>query len=372
MGRVEKFVQVIIMKNNRLIIIGNGFDLANGLKTKYSDFIDWLLCDSYSRYNENHHFENNCFYWGHNGSDAFNYIKDGTPITGKVVVDFVKKYSASFNIKNSFLNFLLTEYYTEERWIDIENHYFKRLLKFFTEKYNPAIMNDESNHKNRIIKKVSELNTELEYLGKRLEDYLMVINSRMSETQFPYNPRANINNILSLDEESKIMYLNFNYTDTLIKKGYACESELNYIHGRLGFKENPIVFGYGDENTSEIQQLEHAGVNEYIRKLKSFSYFKTPNYKALLSFIDAQKFEVSIIGHSCGITDRALLKEIFEHRNCTGIRVFFYEKTNGTDSFDETVLEISRHFSDKQLMRRRVINKQQMDFIPQIPGKIDI
>jgi hypothetical protein len=27
---------------NRIILIGNGFDLANGLKTSYQDFIDWF------------------------------------------------------------------------------------------------------------------------------------------------------------------------------------------------------------------------------------------------------------------------------------------------------------------------------------------
>jgi hypothetical protein len=26
---------------NRIVIIGNGFDLAHGLKTRYEDFIDW-------------------------------------------------------------------------------------------------------------------------------------------------------------------------------------------------------------------------------------------------------------------------------------------------------------------------------------------
>lgn len=26
---------------NRLVIIGNGFDLAHGLKTSYKNFIDW-------------------------------------------------------------------------------------------------------------------------------------------------------------------------------------------------------------------------------------------------------------------------------------------------------------------------------------------
>ena len=27
---------------NRIILIGNGFDLAHGLKTRYEDFIDWF------------------------------------------------------------------------------------------------------------------------------------------------------------------------------------------------------------------------------------------------------------------------------------------------------------------------------------------
>ena len=28
---------------NRIILIGNGFDLAHGLKTSYNDFIKWYL-----------------------------------------------------------------------------------------------------------------------------------------------------------------------------------------------------------------------------------------------------------------------------------------------------------------------------------------
>lgn len=26
---------------NRIVLIGNGFDLAHGMKTSYADFIDW-------------------------------------------------------------------------------------------------------------------------------------------------------------------------------------------------------------------------------------------------------------------------------------------------------------------------------------------
>ena len=28
---------------NRIIIVGNGFDLAHGLKTKYEHFIEWYI-----------------------------------------------------------------------------------------------------------------------------------------------------------------------------------------------------------------------------------------------------------------------------------------------------------------------------------------
>jgi Bacteriophage abortive infection AbiH len=33
---------------NRLILIGNGFDLAHGMKTSYKDFMIWYLKSSFS------------------------------------------------------------------------------------------------------------------------------------------------------------------------------------------------------------------------------------------------------------------------------------------------------------------------------------
>ncbi|SFO66063.1 AbiH family protein [Prevotella sp. tf2-5] len=37
---------------NRIVLIGNGFDLAHGLNTRYEDFINWYFprpfaCDTY-------------------------------------------------------------------------------------------------------------------------------------------------------------------------------------------------------------------------------------------------------------------------------------------------------------------------------------
>ena len=89
-------------------------------------------------------------------------------------------------------------------------------------------------------------------------------------------------------------------------------------------------------------------------------YPKTGNYKTLLNFLDNGRipfkkdvydriseleFEVIIYGHSCGLSDRILLKTIFEHKNCKRIYVAFHKDID--DYFNKTI-EISRHFDDKK------------------------
>ncbi|WP_394343689.1 AbiH family protein [Chryseobacterium aureum] len=40
---------------NRIILIGNGFDLAHGMKTSYRDFIDKYWNDKCEAYEKNEH-----------------------------------------------------------------------------------------------------------------------------------------------------------------------------------------------------------------------------------------------------------------------------------------------------------------------------
>ena len=41
---------------NRLALIGNGFDLAHGLKTSYRDFMNWYMCDAYAQFYEKKYY----------------------------------------------------------------------------------------------------------------------------------------------------------------------------------------------------------------------------------------------------------------------------------------------------------------------------
>jgi len=83
----------------------------------------------------------------------------------------------------------------------------------------------------------------------------------------------------------------------------------------------------------------------------------------MLSFIESEPFQVLIMGHSCGNSDRTLLNTIFEHKNCVSIKPYYYitDKEKGTDNYIELVQHISRNFNDMKLMRDRVVNKTQCE-----------
>jgi len=170
----------------------------------------------------------------------------------------------------------------------------------------------------------------------------------------------------------KTLFLNFNYTPTV--KAYLTQIEemlgLNgefkqiQIHGRLNDNSNKINFGFGDEMDDHYKQIEGKDDNEYLKNIKSFQYLQNSNYKDLLDFIDSEKFQVYIMGHSCGLSDRILLNTIFEHEHCRSIKVFYHEK-DGKDNYTDIVQNISRHFNKKKMMRDKLVNKSLCQPLPQ-------
>jgi hypothetical protein len=137
---------------------------------------------------------------------------------------------------------------------------------------------------------------------------------------------------------------------------------INYIHGKLN--EN-IVFGFGDEMDEDYKFIEDMDDNEFLRYFKSFQYVQNSNYKNVLKHVDSGWFEVFIMGHSCGLSDRTLLNTIFEHENCRSIKVFYY-KNGAYDNYTEIIQNISRHFNDKKLMRTKIVEKTLCEPMPQI------
>ena len=177
----------------------------------------------------------------------------------------------------------------------------------------------------------------------------------MSESHFDYFTCKTYPKELLLPDN--ILLLNFNYTNTANlylnnKSGF----ELNHIHGNL---DNPdeIIFGYGDEMDDEYPTIEKRNNNELLKNMKTIRYSETDNYRKMLSFIESAPYQIFIMGHSCGNSDRTLLNTLFEHDNCVSIKPYYYKKDDGTDNYIELVQNISRNFTDMKKMRDRVVNK---------------
>src|SRR5690606_37692919 len=133
--------------------------------------------------------------------------------------------------------------------------------------------------------------------------------------------------ITTNNQIENVRFVNFNYTlaleNAITNRGqnklYSMKDIL-YIHGDVKNQEK-IIFGYGDDTDPVFKELEKTGEDEYLKHLKSFQYPLNKNYLELMDYIHYDQFEVIIAGHSLGISDRVLLKTIFEHDNCKAIRI---------------------------------------------------
>jgi hypothetical protein len=82
-------------------------------------------------------------------------------------------------------------------------------------------------------------------------------------------------------------------------------------------------------------------------------------------FIESGPFQIYIMGHSCGNSDRTLLKKLFGHNNCISIKPFYYQPDEGESNYIKLRNSINRNFENTSLMNDRVVNKDRWIPFPQ-------
>ncbi len=404
---------------NRIVLIGNGFDLAHGLKTSYKDFIDWYwehwakkLLKSCSREENDglcvfklrqvNYWQSALYY--HNNDDPFvliNSIKQDTEFCDwEITSPLFKKICDIVKQKN---------------WVDVEQEYYRLLCESNLEEaiklnedlcvikekiaeYLQEITKIRPNtiaRKDFIISPLKYREIAIEskaswdvFFRERIHNQYIIekyhehrgLLKRMVNITKKYQSNRNINydTDVYLETEKELrdllfpertLLLNFNYTkiaeDYLIRPQHAQHSEINYIHGNIDVPQN-MIFGYGDDTDDKYQVIRKKQENEYLKNIKSINYLQSSEYRSLLSFIESAPFQVCIMGHSCGSSDGTLLNTLFEHKNCVSIKPYYHEKEDGTDNYFDIIGNISRHFTDPKLMRDRVVNKKYCEPLPQV------
>lgn len=398
---------------NRLVLIGNGFDLAHNLKTSYRGFFYWyweyrfidiykegintstdILCSFTTLAYESWYyfmFYNKVRLSSMNGEQLYKMLSDKN--------QFIIKCSPFFDrIRNSV---------ETKGWVDIENEFYELLKKYALDNASEA--------------QIDNLNAQLHYLQELLVEYLKSIeisesllktdirqkiyapfikqdisiegqwalkdhiesgfkrdsiewrwlselygykglsNYEVDEYRQKYEKDKDVLNgeepPLELMLPNQIMLLNFNYThtaDIYCKKGDIFT--VNHIHGDLDAPKS-VIFGYGDELDDDYKTIVNKNENKFLGNIKSIKYLESDNYRRLLSFIKSEPYQVLIMGHSCGNSDRTLLNTLFEHKNCVSIKPYYHQIDEEHDDYIKIVQNISRNFTDMKLMRDRVVNK---------------
>ena len=364
---------------NRIILVGNGFDLAHGLPTNYGDFMAAYLDElrrellfSFTRTVSDKLCEFSLKTDIASTWHSFFYGKvNRFDISVEGLFQILAENPKLFEMKFTPLMESIRHSYATRGWVDIENEFYRLLCSFTSSKYHPY-------------ESPAVLNGELAYLQGLLAMYLDVVQEQfISEGILLPGIRELIaepikDSDISVESRLKgfhehspeqILGLNFNYTQAAdIYLRELTNGKIIHIHGQLSAPGH-MIFGYGDELDDEYLKLLKRNDNELLRNMKSIRYLETGNYRKMLDFIESDRYQIYIMGHSCGNSDRTLLNRLFEHRNCASIKPFYYWSGSGEDNYLDIVQNICRNFTNMNLFRDRVVNRESCQPLPQAPSK---
>ncbi|MDE7374200.1 MAG: bacteriophage abortive infection AbiH family protein, partial [Odoribacter sp.] len=138
---------------NRIILIGNGFDLAHGLPTKYEDFIKWYYSEwFYKLENSDRSIESDglCTFTLDSNSSSWHHelTKWARVNQGKYFAEGIRDLQDTGKCKRSSFLDEICKVVETKNWVDIENEYYKFLRSFLGNAplyTNPNILNNELN-----------------------------------------------------------------------------------------------------------------------------------------------------------------------------------------------------------------------------------
>lgn len=346
---------------NRIVIVGNGFDLAHGLPTRYEDFMLDLIKNGLQQcYLHGHYTHGSMFQVSANvtpdGISFGAYLDSSASIKQLLESNYIrhnnkqKPRNAIFNIDftSGFLRGLVKEY-AAYNWVDVEQYYFDLLRGVLN---NRNVQNKQE--------EITEYNRQLTDFAANLKEYLTNINETYSYSEIKRSSPdfvSGIEDLLFGDKNSRRssndenLILNFNYTSTLLpylQRLGDNRTNMIDVHGNV-MSEQDLIFGYGHVRNPEYLELMEQGGSSFKTNLKEFKYLLNDNIANIRSFINKDAYKVTILGHSCGRSDGTLLSEIFNHDNCVQIQITYHKESS---NFERVAHAIDDHAQNQNITRK--------------------
>lgn len=356
-----------------ILVVGNGFDLAHGLPTRYWDFMKFILAFKSLKGNTREKVEKYPVFCKLN-EDIKEYLLSNDIINFSNHTEILKEFDNLIN-NNIFIEYFEDRCDLQNKgWIDFEfeiSEIIKSLdylLEFNKERRkigSNAKVEDRLKYKmacefldkmkNKNVKNDDDVFSEIDFYGEdaksiidemynELNNLIRALEIYLGEFVEKVKVEKRLSDIESIPKIDKV--ISFNYTNTYEKiydNNRKCDYD--YVHGNIDINrdkvDNNMVLGI-DEYLKEDKDksIEFIKFKKYFQRLyketkclyriwleKEKEYYNNDNE---MKFNDnTNTFEycnnLYIYGHSLDITDKDILKELIEFSS-TKTTIFYYDK----------------------------------------------
>ena len=357
----------------KFLVVGNGFDLAHNLPTKYSDFLyflvlcidcasDWENWISYDTQN-NYRLEKSAFYnILHNPLNKV-AVKDIFDEN----IDLIKQTLQSELIKN-FLNNDLLKYFIcvyaskldlnyDFQWIDVEDELMNFVIDFnktnnisvrsiiylniiYQEREKIILKNFYCKDIARYLKTLSNIPADkvkskvFEYIFRQLEQFSALLKFYLQLIMNKFHKENKLYFKFSSDVDDHFYFshiISFNYTNT--SKIYNPDAKIYYVNGSL--KYDNIILGFENPFSSASQEYCDDNVHLFFKNVQRILYdfkykhnrwFESKKNDFYLEDIGKKGNdnlrEVYMVGHSLTLSDKFILLDIIEQSDKITIYYF--------------------------------------------------
>lgn len=368
-----------------ILLIGNGFDLAHGLPTKYTDFLEWIKAE-YALYGN----------LRDQGAKIITKLKGGVDIQwaiatfpSKIKVERLDDESLQLEIwncinKNFWIDyFLCNKMYQRENWIDFEDEISKIIRLIDIELQNREFNDSVTSFSNKFLNEYF-IREDYEYLFvpenerkpnisyHELRDVLLDHLHKLIRALEIYLVEyvENIKVKLISKDIMKVSFnkvLSFNYTNTY-EKIYEKDKDIeyDYIHGKARHSNqaelNNMVLGIDEYLADERKNkdLEFIGFKKYFQRIHKETGCK---YREWIDDIIIQSGKIHhlyIFGHSLDETDGDVLRD-FILRDNVHTHIYYLNK----DVYGQQISNLVKVIGQEELIRKTGGFVKKIEFLRQ-------
>lgn len=378
----------------KILLIGNGFDLAHGLPTSYKDFLDFckMVRELYTYpIIDNEYNQKKLIDWNTDKtikSKLLECYENRKNCFEDKITTQCKELDELYDCikENVWINYFLErEKSIGENWIDFESEISNvvqaiETLKGYIERDEDVLKIKDTKQKTiiyflKIAKKSLQDVFNLKRIDGFIEDISIELDKLIRSLEIYICEFVNEIDIIKENDDIKTItpdyVLSFNYSNTYERiYGQSKEVTYDYIHGKADIENNVdtcnLVLGIDeyleDDKNDKLEFIAFKKFYQRIYKSTDSTYMKWVEQIKKYPEVNHNLF---IFGHSLDKTDRDILKLLICNDNVT-TKIYYYRKNkNDKKELGKLIKNLVRIMGQDELISRTMGEHKTIEFIPQ-------